>query len=223
MKIRLLFLVVASGLSCNAANIIWEALSVDKMELGEGENKPFCVFNYDWGVPYFYVSVFHDVVASTFTLSFRTPEDPVLVGLGYENPYLTNMHMYENVVFAKEGDIVSSTTTRFLDDSKYAVHYGIDDNRYFFGELMDVTPSTDIYLSYICSYYPLEGNPYYYYGWVSMYLDNEGTIHAYGAFDSDGGPMVVGGGAWTGGIPEPSGGMLFLLGLAMLGLRRIRM
>ena len=40
------------------------------------------------------------------------------------------------------------------------------------------------------------------------------------AIDLDGGPMVVGGGAWEGGIPEPSGGMLVLLGAAMLGLRR---
>ncbi len=34
--------------------------------------------------------------------------------------------------------------------------------------------------------------------------------------------MVVGGGAWEGGIPEPSGGVLFLLGAAALGLRRAK-
>ena len=43
------------------------------------------------------------------------------------------------------------------------------------------------------------------------------------AINLDGGPMIVGGGAWEGGIPEPSGGMLFLLGLAALGLRRSRL
>ena len=41
-------------------------------------------------------------------------------------------------------------------------------------------------------------------------------------YDLDGGPMVVGGGAWTDGIPEPSGGVLFLVGAAMLGLRRVK-
>ena len=61
----------------------------------------------------------------------------------------------------------------------------------------------------------------YLYGWVSLGVDENGIPVLTGsAIDLDGGPMIVGGGAWTGGIPEPSGGMLFLLGMAMLGLRR---
>ena len=61
----------------------------------------------------------------------------------------------------------------------------------------------------------------YLYGWVSLDVDKEGNLTLTGsAIDLDGGPMVVGGGAWEGGIPEPFGGILFLLGTAVLGLRR---
>ena len=220
MKMATLLFVIVSCVLCQAANVIWANLSVDKMELGEGENKPFCIFNYDWGIPYFYATAVHDATANSFKISFRTPENPALVEFGNENPYLTNMYTYENIVFAKEGDVVSSATTRFLDDNKYAVHYGIDDKRYFFGELTDVEPNTDIYLSYICSYYPLEENPYYHYGWVRMTIDDGGGIYAIGAFDENGGPMIVGGGAWEGATPEPASGLLLLLGGALLALRR---
>ena len=61
----------------------------------------------------------------------------------------------------------------------------------------------------------------YLYGWVSLEVDENGIPVLTGsAIDLDGGPMIVGGGAWTGGIPEPSGSMLFLFGVAVLGLRR---
>ena len=61
----------------------------------------------------------------------------------------------------------------------------------------------------------------YLYGWISLDIDSDGNLTLSGsAIDLDGGPMIVGGGAWTGGIPEPSGGMLFLLGVVALGLRR---
>lgn len=64
----------------------------------------------------------------------------------------------------------------------------------------------------------------YIYGWASLYVDESGVPTLLSsAIDLDGGPMIVGGGAWTGGIPEPSGGMLFLLGVAALGLRRRRL
>ena len=214
MKMLTLFFLTVSCLSCQAANVQWSSLVVEK----PGVDWPFRVYEYGFGIPLFYVRVVHDALTDSYTLSFKTPEDPRL--LGYENPYMGNMNLYENMVFAKEGDIVSSATTRSLDDSKYAVHYGIDDKRYFFGELANVEPNTDIYLSYICSVDPLGEDPNCFYGWVSMSLDNEGSIHAYGAFDFDGGPMIVGGGAWEGATPEPASGLLLLLGGALLALRR---
>ena len=63
----------------------------------------------------------------------------------------------------------------------------------------------------------------YLYGWVSLTVDENGIPKVTGsAIDLDGGPMVVGGGAWTGGIPEPTSGMLLLIGAAVLGLRRVK-
>ena len=55
------------------------------------------------------------------------------------------------------------------------------------------------------------------YGWIEFSI-NDGIDITDSAIDLDGGPMIVGGGAYS--IPEPSGGLLFILGAAALGLRR---
>lgn len=58
----------------------------------------------------------------------------------------------------------------------------------------------------------------YYYGWAEFSYEGDKLILASSALDLDGGPMIVGGGAYS--VPEPSGGLLFVLGAAALGLRR---
>ncbi len=203
MKLVMLLLMIVPMHICHAANVHWATLTIED----RGDGNPYCVFD-NYGVVNFYVGVTHDAIAQSFTLSFRF--DEYLYGI------------YENILPAREGDVVSSATTRQLDDNQYVVHYGIDDDRYFFGEITGVVPNSDIYLSYICTYESswYGENRYYYYGWVDIYLDSDGQVNAWGAFDKDGGPMIVGGGAWEGGIPEPSGGMLLLIGTAVLGLRR---
>lgn len=58
-----------------------------------------------------------------------------------------------------------------------------------------------------------------YYGWVEFYAKHDGNVELLGsAIDTDGGGMIVGGGPLP--IPEPSGGVLVLLGVAALSLRR---
>lgn len=58
----------------------------------------------------------------------------------------------------------------------------------------------------------------YDYAWVMLDVDADGRLSLRSsALDLDGGPMIVGGGS---AIPEPSGGLLFLLGGAALALRR---
>ena len=203
MKLIILLGMMASILVCHATNVHWATLTVE--DWGDS----YCVFD-NYGVVYFYVSITSDTVANRFTISFQS-----------SNEY-AYWPTFENIVVSREGEVVNASTTRHLDDNRYVVHYGIDDNRYFFGEISDVAPSSDIYLSYICTYESswYGENRYYYYGWVDIYLDSDGQVNAWGAFDKDGGPMIVGGGAWEGGIPEPSSGILFLLGAAVLGLRR---
>ncbi len=55
------------------------------------------------------------------------------------------------------------------------------------------------------------------YGWVELYIQDENIMLVSSAVDIDGGPMIVGGGAAT---PEPTSGMLMLLGMLGLLLRR---
>ena len=58
-----------------------------------------------------------------------------------------------------------------------------------------------------------------YYGWVEFYAKHDGNVELLGsAIDADGDGMIVGGGSVS--IPEPSGGVLVLLGVAALALRR---
>lgn len=55
------------------------------------------------------------------------------------------------------------------------------------------------------------------YGWVELSVDPDGNLIYHGsAVDLDGGAMYVGGGA----VPEPTGGLLLVAGLAALCLRR---
>ena len=64
------------------------------------------------------------------------------------------------------------------------------------------------------------------FGWIELRIDGNstgGNVSISGsAIDLDGGPMIVGGGAWEGATPEPVSGILLLLGGALLALRRAR-
>ena len=130
-----------------------------------------------------------------------------------------------NWIQAAYGDCVNRDTTRGL--GRYFLHgdydadYGAED----YAITMDRDTTT--YLAFCGEIlsggdmYSLERTGVYLYGWVSLEVDENGIPMLTGsAIDLDGGPMIVGGGAWEGGIPEPSGGILFLLGAAVLGLRR---
>ena len=116
--------------------------------------------------------------------------------------------------------IADESTTRHL--SEYIIHQFIDAPAYedsFSTSSFVVTAGDEFYLMFcVDTDYP---NLEVIYGWVQLRMEDDGTIsYLHSAYDLDGGPMVVGGGVWEGGIPEPSGGILFLLGLAALGLRR---
>ena len=127
----------------------------------------------------------------------------------------------QNWVLAQEGDIASPTTTRFLDADLYLAHHQLDDGEHVGLTTLTLRPSESIYIAFACeSTGDYLSAPPYVYGWVQLWIDEDGTPSVRGDLDLEGGPMVVGGGAWTGGIPEPSGGMLMLLGVAVLALRR---
>ena len=130
-----------------------------------------------------------------------------------------------NWVEAEYGTRVDASTVR--NQSRYFLRGPFDgDNNV---EIYDVTVEPDEvkYLAFCGEIlsgdgmYNLARTGVYLYGWVSLTVDENGIPKVTGsAIDLEGGPMVVGGGAWNGNIPEPSAGMLFLLGVAVLGLRR---
>ena len=85
------------------------------------------------------------------------------------------------------------------------------------GQTMHVDLYNTVFIAYETVAYKDIYTPYNVYGWVEFGFDNpEGLIVVNGALDMDGGPMIVGSGA----IPEPSSGLLLLLGVAGLALRR---
>ena len=116
------------------------------------------------------------------------------------------------------GEVASVSTTRNV--GSYFYHIFTDEG---VGEYStyDITVQSgdDFYLAFAAA---LDASyTSFAYGWVGLKADDDGRLTMTGsAIDLDGGPMVVGGGAYTDATPEPSAGVLFLLGAAALGLRR---
>ncbi len=130
-----------------------------------------------------------------------------------------------NWVEAEYGTKADATTLRNID--RYFVHSDLDGNTGAETYNVEIDKDTTTYLAFCGevlggeSMSSLVRTGVYLYGWVSLTIDENGVPKVTGsAIDLDGGPMVVGGGAWEGNIPEPCGGILFLLGAAVLGLRR---
>ena len=63
-------------------------------------------------------------------------------------------------------------------------------------------------------------------GWLQLFVygtETGGNVLGWtSAIDLDGGPMIVGGGAWEDSTPEPTSGLLLFFGAALLTLRRRR-
>ena len=136
-------------------------------------------------------------------------------------PYMESEHQTWTV--ANAGDIVNYDTTHNLNSSQYLIHIdpaNPSDNK--------VGPSTltmakedSVYLAFTSNEQRGDPPSSAYYGWVQLGIDTDGNIVVLNsACDFDHGPMIVGGGAWEGGTPEPASGLLLLVGGALLALRR---
>ena len=131
-----------------------------------------------------------------------------------------------NWLGASYGDIADESTTRHKDS--YFLHLFVDETyaemsvggRAYTPYNIFVEPDSSFYMMFAVQGGSLE-NPRYAYGWIEVGVDAEGNLTLLdSAADLDGGPMIVGGGAYTGATPEPSAGLLLLVGVAALGLRR---
>lgn len=82
---------------------------------------------------------------------------------------------------------------------------------------LSIETGTSIYLEMICKTYTNPDDIDV--GWIELACDEEGVLSiAHSAIDLDGDELIVGGGA----VPEPSSGLLCLVGLLVLALRRPR-
>lgn len=111
---------------------------------------------------------------------------------------------------ASKGDVVSR---EYMDAKGEYFHLAERDNpevRMDYSILLD--GSENIYLAFIADYASFDTPRY---GWVELGLDENGLLKAYSsAWDVDGDSIIVG------DVPEPSGGLLLLLGAGCIALRR---
>ena len=201
----LMFIMCTFGCGAmQAANVLWDAVIDDYYAPVEGE----------LDMTYFKGECFMlDAVLSSSLL----PSNEVQInGIG------ACLGASENILVARPGDVVSSTTTRHLAKEAYFDHAFIDDEDYYGTHTTTASPASSVYMMFVFSddimYRP---DPSYIYGWVEIVVASDGRISlGRSALDLDGGPMIVGGGAWEGATPEPASGLLLLLGGALLALRR---
>ena len=111
---------------------------------------------------------------------------------------------------ASKGDVVSR---EYMDAKGEYFHLAARYNpevRMDYSILLD--GSENIYLAFIADYASFDTPRY---GWVELGLDEDGLLKAYSsAWDVDGDSIIVG------DVPEPSGGLLLLLGAGSIALRR---
>ena len=222
MRIFALFFLVFLSLSGKAAYVVWSDY-YRLTDLGNNTYEMECLMKVG---DQFWYSQGIDLI-----ISLSSPQPDLCVLMFDRNPDSV-VATPQNWVSAQLGDVVSAETTRNLDASQYLMHDRLDDGGYVGGQtqvIVDRKAGPSMYQSEVYLAFAVEdpGGPPCIYGWVGLDIgwEPDGTGYfsgAWGAYDVLHGPMVVGGGAWEGGIPEPSGGILFLLGVVMLGLRRVQ-
>ena len=117
-----------------------------------------------------------------------------------------------------EGDVVDAVS--MASGNLFSDPYGMVNGNKVYEETIPIGMNGK-YLGFVTDVYLDDGSgdvrPGY--GWVKIGYSNGQIVVEAAAIDLDGGPMIVGGGAF---IPEPSSALLLLVGGAVLGLRRRR-
>jgi hypothetical protein len=212
-KIVLLLVIFASLYTVHAARILWNDVTLVRTDddpplfsLGWSDTK--------WGAFYF-------VVYCSYNSGTLTPVQ-ILTG--------TNGVLYES----QEGLIVERGSAQQAD-SIFASQHNLPPPIGKSTPLTGIGKSNEqtkyiafelnkwLYSSVDYSDDPPSVAPDMAYGWVAISEDANGKPVAISyAIDLDGGPMIVGGGAWEGPTPEPMSGLLLLFGASLLTLRRRR-
>ena len=122
-----------------------------------------------------------------------------------------------NWLVADAGDVASEATTRH--QGNYLNHAKIDGETGYTTYNLDGTAPQDYYLIFcvenLDDYNSHAPDPRYAYGWAHLAVNDDASLTLLGsAMSLDGTSLVVG------AIPEPSAGVLLILGLVGLALRR---
>ena len=126
--------------------------------------------------------------------------------------------MVGNWLSAEPGDVVDASTTR--NQLYYFNHCEIDDETVVIRPVRGSQNST-IYLMFVVEdindyNYKVE-NPAYYYGWVALNVDGDCNVTVGSSAIAPEGELLI-----VGVTPEPTSGLLMLLGMAGLALKRKR-
>ena len=213
-KILVIFILILAINLCFGTNVEWSAFEQSVWSADETSGQFQCYrYSSDWSAGLScWIDVFCDYTVYGDGRTVMTATGSVLEFIG-------------NWVEAEYGNRIDASTTRGIGSYFEHSDYSSESNVTIYDVVLRQDEIT--YLAFCGEQLAghdmskLEHTGTYLYGWVSIAVDDDGIPYlVHSAIDLDGGPMVVGGGAWEGGIPEPSGGVLFLLGAAMLGLRR---
>ena len=122
-----------------------------------------------------------------------------------------------NWLVGNKGDMAGEITTR--NQGNYLNHAKIDGETGYTTYNLAGTAPQDYFLIFavenVEDYIDQVPDPRYAYGWAHISVNGDASLSLLGsAMSLDGSPLVVG------AIPEPGGGVLFLLGLSLLALRR---
>ncbi len=210
MKRFLLWLGMMIMVACNGANVIWQGADVQYYD--DSVTGP--LYHVNWLAESGWWELGIDL-----TIQCALVGDSGSIPRRYDLTFdLGAGGTHQSWVEVNQGDVVSPETMHGLSDDKYLVHY---DHSFYdrIGQThLTVEPYEEIYLAFVGT--DGDYSPPDIYGWIALSVDMAGIPSVRGAYDAQHGPMIVGGGSWTGGIPEPSGGVLMLIGLAAVGLRR---
>ena len=207
---KLIFICIITFVPCaHAATVAWNEVMLFKDAGGIKDfySMMWCNVQLDSG-RYFDLQL--DMMLTTDSGGFTiTSEDYDDTATGVVNNWLP----------AKKGDMVDASTTR--NQSVYFNHCHLDhesgwSNNPIIGEL-----DSDLYLMFAVGdndgHNNYISNPYCLYGWVHLNVDEQGRMNILSsAIGMEGQSLIVG------AIPEPSAGVLLLLGLAALAFRRRR-
>ena len=206
-KILPLCLVIILPVLCHATTVEWNQMRSQDSEVWDsGPLWMICGYskqNY---------SVIPAIMVTTEFLD--TPTDP------YVGKFLIASHLIagQSTIWAKQmsyGSIVSEVSMAPSPDGYfYQTEQFVEEMHSDYN--IPIDPQESIYLAFSTIAYDDQSNPYPVYGWVEISASGDAPTVLSSAWDTDGGPMIVGAGA----VPEPTSGLLLLLGIAGLALRR---